>query len=332
MRYGRLFAGAAVALTAAALACLNDGPVAPGHESVRLQLHAQIVGQLVDPPPGAETVEIAVFYHRVAGDSLQLPSSPPSVTVAPGTTSQQALAVQLGACLADPLRVGAGEAGCRLSVSLRLLDAAGTTLDQQTTAPPAPVIPGQSVTIPTVTLHALPPVFLLSDSTAVFGAVLNGADPASDTISVTMDRGTARTVQATVSYAQSGQTWLSTALSADTTPARLALTSHIAGLAAGSYSATVTVQSDSTTLAPAPRTIAVTLTIFRVPVASVTMLPTADTITVGAADTIHAVPRDSASAVLAGRTVQWTSSDTTVATVSAASSVSNGDGASMGVT
>ncbi len=59
------------------------------------------------------------------------------------------------------------------------------------------------------------------------------------------------------------------------------------------------------------------VTVIPVPVASVTVAPTPDTIFVSRTVQIVATPGDEAGAALTGRTVTWSSSDTTVATVAA---------------
>jgi uncharacterized protein YjdB len=53
-----------------------------------------------------------------------------------------------------------------------------------------------------------------------------------------------------------------------------------------------------------------------VPVASVRVTPSPDTVAVGAASTLTATPLDAANNPLTGRTVTWASIDTTIATVS----------------
>src|SRR6185436_12611345 len=62
---------------------------------------------------------------------------------------------------------------------------------------------------------------------------------------------------------------------------------------------------------------AVAITVIPVPVASVSITPTAATLEVGQTEQLAATASDAHGNPLSGRTVTWSSSDTTVATVNA---------------
>jgi len=81
----------------------------------------------------------------------------------------------------------------------------------------------------------------------------------------------------------------------------------VTGVAAGAATITATSEGQSGTSA---------MTVTNVPVASVTVSPASGSVTVGATVQLAAVTKDAAGNVLTGRTVTWSSSNTSVATVS----------------
>src|SRR5436190_9046320 len=81
----------------------------------------------------------------------------------------------------------------------------------------------------------------------------------------------------------------------------------VAGVTAGSATITATSEGKSSTAA---------LTVTSVPVASVAVAPATASLTVGQTVQLTATPKDSAGGTLTGRTVMWSSSNPSVATVS----------------
>ncbi len=86
----------------------------------------------------------------------------------------------------------------------------------------------------------------------------------------------------------------------------------VTGGAAGSATITATSEGQSGTSA---------LTVTNVPVASVTVSPTAATVTVGTTTQLTATPKDANGTALSGRVVTWATSNAAIATVSASGSV-----------
>src|SRR6266699_1844702 len=105
--------------------------------------------------------------------------------------------------------------------------------------------------------------------------------------------------------------------SGDTTVARVSTSGLVTGVAQGSATITATSEGKTSTAA---------ITVTTVPVASVAVSPTTASIEVGQTVQLAAMPKDSAGAALTGRTVTWTSSNTSVATVSSSGLVT-GSGA-----
>ena len=97
--------------------------------------------------------------------------------------------------------------------------------------------------------------------------------------------------------------------SSDNAKATVSATGLVTGLAAGTATITATSESHSGTAA-------VTVTV--PPVATVTIAPTSASVEVGATTTLVATTKDASGATLTGRTIAWTSSDLTKATVSSA--------------
>src|SRR6266513_2467271 len=101
--------------------------------------------------------------------------------------------------------------------------------------------------------------------------------------------------------------------SGDTTVARVSLSGLMTGVAEGSATITATSEGKSSTA---------TITVALVPVASVAVSPATASVAVGQTLQLAAMPKDSAGAVLNGRTVTWMSDNTSVATVSSSGQVS----------
>src|SRR5438445_50770 len=88
----------------------------------------------------------------------------------------------------------------------------------------------------------------------------------------------------------------------------------VTGVATGSATITATSEGQSGTSA---------ITVTNVPVASVTVSPTAAGVTVGATTQLTATPKDASGTALSGRTVTWATSNAAVATVSASGLVTS---------
>jgi uncharacterized protein YjdB len=100
--------------------------------------------------------------------------------------------------------------------------------------------------------------------------------------------------------------------SSDTTKAKVSSTGLVTAVAAGGV--TITAASEG-------KTGTSSITVQPPPVASVTVTPSSDTLLLGQSQTLQATPRSAAGTALPGRTITWSSSDTTVAVVSAAGAV-----------
>lgn len=145
---------AALAIVVAAIACVDDSPIAVvDNTDVRLSIHAQVIGS-----PFSHVVEIDVSYLATNGVLNPLPVVPRRVGVNPGTTRQQPVSVNVMPCLSDPERVGAADGGCRLHVKLRLLDSTGAVTDSSIVEPAESVQPGETVEIPGTSLSGCGPV------------------------------------------------------------------------------------------------------------------------------------------------------------------------------
>ncbi|CAN5796606.1 hypothetical protein BH23GEM5_BH23GEM5_08010 [soil metagenome] len=158
------------------------------------------------------------------------------------------------------------------------------------------------------------PVIAVSPVAVTLAAPVGGT--ASATVSVTnTGGGTLSGLNGIVTYAAGQPTgWLTAALNTTTAPATLTLTANATGLAPGTYNATVTVRS--TVPGVADRTVAVTFTVTLVPISRLVVVPGTATIQVGNTVDLDAVALSAAGDTLTGRTVTWTSTDTTIATVS----------------
>ncbi len=114
----------------------------------------------------------------------------------------------------------------------------------------------------TAAIAAVTPATITLSGTALsFTGTPNAPDPAPQTLNITNGGGAALTdlVAGTIVYAPGATGWLSAALDRATAPAALTVTADVAGLATGTYSATVPVTS--ATAANSPRTITVSFTV-----------------------------------------------------------------------
>jgi uncharacterized protein YjdB len=102
-------------------------------------------------------------------------------------------------------------------------------------------------------------------------------------------------------------------------------TTNASGVATGALSSTVAgIKTVSATISGVAITQTANVTVTVVPVASVTVAPPASSITVGGTVQLTATTKDAVGATLAGRTVTWTSANTSVATVGASSGLVTG--------
>src|SRR5436190_816846 len=139
---------------------------------------------------------------------------------------------------------------------------------------------------------------------------------ASVTISPTASIRVGQTVQLTATLKDSTGSTLTgrtvTWGSGDTSVAIVSSSGLVSGAAQGSATITATSEGKTSTAA---------ITVTTVPVASVAVSPATASIGVGQTVQLAAMPKDSAGAALTGRTVTWTSSNTSVATVSSSGQV-----------
>jgi glucose/arabinose dehydrogenase len=162
---------------------------------------------------------------------------------------------------------GSGTAPRDLSVAV---DAAGLAAGTYTGAVTvtASGVSGSPKTIPvtlTVTAPA-PPVLAASPASLSFGGETGGANPASKTLSVTNTGG------GTLSFTASDDaSWLSVSPASGSAPRDLTVAADIAGLAAGTHTATITVDGGSA----GTRTVPVTLTLTAPPPPALAISPAA---------------------------------------------------------
>jgi uncharacterized protein YjdB len=105
----------------------------------------------------------------------------------------------------------------------------------------------------------------------------------------------------------------------------------VATVAGGTVTA---IKAGATTITATVGTVFATavVTVVNVPVASVSVDGATDSLSAGATRQLTATPKDASGAALAGRTVTWSSNDTTVATVSASGLVTGQGGGSATIT
>ena len=135
----------------------------------------------------------------------------------------------------------------------------------------------------TVTAVALP-TLAVAPASLTFAAQAGGAAPAVQTLSVTSS-GALVSLSATASTT-SGGNWLSVSPASSTTPSTLNVAVNQAGLAAGTYSGTVTITGAASN---SPRTVAVTLTVTGAALPTLAVSPASLTIAAQAGGTAPAV-------------------------------------------
>jgi len=270
------------------LSAALSATTATSAQSSSLQLSAGVTGLI----PGVYTATVVIAASNA-------PNSPRSIgvtfTVTPAPTIElSATTAQFAAVAgaADPLSrlinvtSGATDAATGLAASIvygqpaqsgwlaATLSATSTpsvlTLQATTGARPAgtytatvtltsPDASNAPRTILVTFTVSAPPRIDVSATTIVFGADLAGTNPAAQVVQITNGGGGALSgLSTSVQYA-SGAGWLSTTLNASTAPASLTLQASTAGLAAGSYTATVRITSPGAS--NSPRDINVSFTI-----------------------------------------------------------------------
>ncbi len=224
---------------------------------------------------GSYTGDVTVTAPGVAGSpktvsvTLTVDPPPPTLTVTPGSLSFSA--VQGGSSpAAKTLTVGAGALAWTASENVSWLSlstagneitvtpsvsglTAGTYTTDVTVSAPGAI--GSPKTVPvTFTVDPPPPALAVSPASLTFTATEGGANPASKDVSVTNTGG------GTLSFSISDDApWLAVTPGSGSAPATLSVAPSIAGLARGTYTATVTVTAPG--VAGSPKTVGVTLTV-----------------------------------------------------------------------
>ena len=135
-----------------------------------------------------------------------------------------------------------------------------------------------------VTVTATLPTLTVSPANVTFTAQAGGAVPGAQSLLVTSS-GAQVNLSATAST-NSGGNWLTVAPASSATPSTLTITVNQAGLAAGTYSGTVTITSNG--VSNSPRTVTVTLTVTTAALPALTVAPTSLTFTAQAGGTAPA--------------------------------------------
>jgi hypothetical protein len=106
----------------------------------------------------------------------------------------------------------------------------------------------------TLTINPATPVLSVAPTSLAFSATQGGANPAAQTVNVSNTGG------GSLSFtASDNQSWLAVAPASGTAPAGLSVSTNIAGLAAGTYTGTVTIRAAGAS--GSPKTVGVTLTV-----------------------------------------------------------------------
>lgn len=129
----------------------------------------------------------------------------------------------------------------------------------------------------TFTIAPPPPSIVVTPASRSFSATQGGANPAAQTVAVTNGGGgTLSGLSVSVSYSGSGGGWLNATLNTTTAPSTLTLQPTTGSLVAGTYNATVSVESG--VASNSPRTVSVTFTV-AVPPPSIVLTPTSRSFT-----------------------------------------------------
>ncbi len=277
---------AALAATLIVGAGCTERVLVPQTQAV--QLNIELANQVA---AGSRTVIVRVRYQTASGGLVSLLDQ--TTTVATGT-QQLSVPVDLAKCLADAAHVG-GATACRLRVLVELRDAAtGALLDSIEMSPidasPGAAPAAATVTVAaasTITVSGIPSSLIAGQSAQATGVV---KDASGNTLARTVTWSSSNTAIATVD-ATTGQV---TAVA----PGTVQIIASSSGVT----------QSTSLTVLAA--------------VASVSVSPSNHIMVVGSTVQLVVTLRDASNNVLTGRTISFTSSAPTVATVSASGLVS----------
>ena len=147
-------AAARLAVTAVLLllaaGCLDDrAPTAPTARPARLALSARVSSSLASLVNGELVLRFG--YARGSLPPGELPSAVITLpaNAPPGTTVTEPLELELGPCLADPEHTPAGDS-CTLTIAIALRD--GARLLDEVVLAPIVLQPGQTATLPSITL------------------------------------------------------------------------------------------------------------------------------------------------------------------------------------
>jgi hypothetical protein len=217
---------------------------------------ATVVFKTGAPQPAALSVTPAsLSFSGVSGGS-----SPAAKTLAVDNTGGGAMnwtATENASWLSVAPAGGTNSATVTVTPSIAGLGAGTYTTDVTVTAAG---VAGSPKTIPVtfVVDPPSPPALSVTPATLSFSATTGGSDPAAKTVSV------ANTGGGSLSYSVTDDApWLSVTPASGTAPGTLSVAPSIAGLTAGTHTATVTVSAAGAT--GSPKTVAVTLTVTDAP-------------------------------------------------------------------
>jgi hypothetical protein len=229
-----------------AAACGGDGPTDPRRLDVRIDLDVRM-----EPASLVErTIEVLATYRRANGERIALVSTPATLKVGAGQATQQSITVQAAPCLSDATRANP-TSGCPLTITLRMANGAGAVLATNTFD--VTVKGGEQLPAPAVRIAE--PSLLVAAAAVQFRGTSGQPTAPAQSIAVTMDVPSVPigTLSASVRYA-TGDAWLTA--SPDGSNGAVSIRPSTSALAAGTYSATVTVSSSTDGVRP--QSIAVT--------------------------------------------------------------------------
>ncbi len=240
---------------------------APNAAPVSVPVTLTVNGGTISASPTSLSFTEAAGTPTAASQTVTVTASPSSLTY---TVS---VSMANGAS-ANWLSAGAGSNGTvTVSASSAALAAGGYTGSVTITASGAT---GSPITIP-VTLTVVPAQSLaVSPSSLTFNYVLNASAPAAQTATLTSSGGSAPFTVATKTA--DGGTWLQVTPASGTTPATLSISIVTTGLAAGTYSGTVTLSSASATQTA---TVTVSMTVAAVPMPTIGVVANAGSYAAG---------------------------------------------------
>jgi hypothetical protein len=231
-----------------ASACLDRRELLPPDEraprSVAMALNLELRGGVA---AGERVVDIRARYQRRDGERPTLPVQPARVTLQDGTTIQQSVVVDIGPCNADADREPNedGSPGCRFAMELTLRNAAGDVLgnDEKMVGPVGPGAPAA----PTFLFTA--PALTVDPASLAFTGRNGQAPPAAQNVGVAVDIPGAAigTLSAAIALDR-GENWLRATV--DQGARAIAVQPTTTALAAGAYSAVVSVTSSVDGLKP----------------------------------------------------------------------------------